>query len=102
MNAKLALCVQTALCLAACGSGDTPPHGPRETPQNFTPAAPIARALPATERLAKDLVMAPIGHDQRGCVIYQLESQSRPALRSAFYRTQAGDFSTIEEEAACT
>jgi hypothetical protein len=46
--------------------------------------------------------MAPIGRDQRGCVVYQLEFQSRPAMQSVFYRTRAGDFSTIEEEAACT
>jgi hypothetical protein len=86
------------LLLAACGSSDEPPpHAAREVPW----PAP-QRALPASEQLASDLVMAPIGRDQRGCVVYKLESQSRPAIQSVFYRTHGGDFSTIEEEAACT
>lgn len=105
MRAPSGLLLALALALAACGSNDqTPPHGAHESPSSAQAPAPVItkRALPAAIRLAKDLVMAPVGYDRRGCVIYQMESQSRPALQSAFYRTRAGDFSTIEEEAACT
>ena len=98
MRIRIGLIASAALLLTACGSNDEPPpHVAREVPW----PAP-QRALPASEQLASDLVMAPIGRDQRGCVVYQLESQSRPAMQSVFYRTRGGDFSTIEEEAACT
>ena len=46
--------------------------------------------------------MQPVGRDARGCVQYRMQSKRRPALEALFYRTRAGDFSTIEEEAACT
>jgi len=61
-----------------------------------------ARALPAAEQLADDLYMVPIARDGRGCVQYRMQSDRRPRLQALFYRTQAGDFSTIEAEAACT
>jgi len=60
------------------------------------------RALPAAEQLADDLYMVPIARDGRGCVQYRMQSDRRPRLQALFYRTGAGDFSTIEAEAACT
>ena len=98
MRIRIGLVASAALLLPACGSSDAPQaDAAREVPR----PAP-QRALPASEQLASDLVMVPIGRDQRGCVVYQLESQSRPAMQSVFYRTRGGDFSTIEEEATCT
>jgi len=98
MRVHIGLIASAAVLLKACGSSDGPlPLAAREVPW----PAP-QRAPPASVQLASDLVMAPIGRDQRGCVVYQLEFQSRPAMQSVFYRTRAGDFSTIEEEAACT
>ncbi len=87
------------LNLAACGGGSDgsayrapPPRAP----------APVHGALPAAVSLDNDLHMVPVARDGRGCVQYRMSSPSRPELDALFYRTEAGDFSTIEEEAACT
>ncbi len=98
MRVRIGVIASAAVLLTSCGSSDAPPPlAAREVPW----PAP-QRALPASVQLASDFMMAPIGRDQRGCVVYQLEFQSRPAMQSVFYRTRGGDFSTIEEEAACT
>lgn len=103
-----ALCGGLCALLAACSGGGSdraarrsgvvaPPPRVQPAPQRLYRAS-----LPAREELARDLVMVPISWDARGCVQYRMESAARPALRSIFYRTRAGDFSTIKEEAACT
>lgn len=82
-----------ALALAACttsGGGGAAVRTNASTP------------LPAAERLDSGLMMVPVARDGRGCVQYRLESERRPRLDALFYRTRAGDFSTIEAEAACT
>ena len=61
-----------------------------------------AQSLPAAVTLGQDLHMVPVARDGRGCVQYRVQSQSRPRIEAVFYRTRAGDFSTIEAEAACT
>lgn len=84
-----------ALLLAGCGGSAPPPRAEQPPPR-------VPQYLPMSEELAAGLVMAPIGWDARGCVQYLMETRSQPQLRSIFYRTHSGDFSTIEEEAACT
>ena len=88
----LALAATLAACAGAGGSGD----------QSAPSEARAVGPLPAAETLDADLVMAPIGRDARGCVQYRMQSTRRPAVQAVFYRTAAGDFSTIKEEAACT
>ena len=99
------------LLLAACGatSGGEIDGQSRQAeiaPARIAPAPaerrPVARALPAAERLGDDLVMAPVSRDARGCVQYRMMTERRSAPTALFYRTNAGDFSTIEEEASCT
>ena len=88
------IAVAGALALAACttnGGG-----GPAAVRTN------ASTPLPAAERLDAGLMMVPVARDGRGCVQYRLESERRPRLDALFYRTRAGDFSTIEAEAACT
>lgn len=84
-----------ALALAACTASGDP------QPTRFSPAT-AAGPLPHAEQIGEDLVMAPVGRDPRGCVQYQVRSNTRPTLQAVFYRTRAGDFSTIKEEAACS
>ena len=98
MRVRIGVIASAAVLLTSCRSSDAPP--PLAAREVTSPAP--QRALPASVQLASDTIMAPIGRDQRGCVVYQLEFQSRPAMQSVFYRTRGGDFSTIEEEAACT
>lgn len=97
-NFGLALAAAVALTLGACaggGDGNAPSTAVQSAPQ---PTGP----LPESVSLAQDLKMVPIARDRRGCVLYRMQSERRPNLDALFYRTQAGDFSTIEEEAACT
>jgi len=87
-----ALVFGMALCLGACAS----------TGGAGTSAAETQRPLPASVQLDHDLLMEPIARDARGCVQYRMRSARRPSITALFYRTHAGDFSTIAEEAACT
>lgn len=90
---RLILAATLALAVGACAGGS----GPRSQGGGAD-----AAALPAAERLDADLVMVPVARDGRGCVQYRLQSDRRPRLEALFYRTRAGDFSTIEAEAACS
>lgn len=105
---RLIACLATALLAAACVANPPPPAKTDRTAKASVRAEPDtkverpARPLPAAEKLDKDLVMAPFARDARGCVMYRMQSKNRPGLNAVFYRTRAGDFSTIEEEAACT
>mgnify|MGYP003700712391 CR=1 FL=1 len=91
---RILLAIALGASLAGCASGSAPV--PSDIP------AGAAGALPAAEVLDTDLWMIPVARDTRGCVQYRMHSESRPSLAAVFYRTRAGDFSTIEEEAACT
>ena len=94
----LTLLATIALAGCAAGSGGS---GSNAT-SNGAQEARFGGPLPAAETLGDDLIMRPIGRDARGCVEYEMQSKRRPALNAVFYRTRAGDFSTIKEEAACT
>lgn len=97
MRATAFAAIAVPLLLAGCGGGE-----PLPPPRAEQPTPSVTRYLPVSEQLAVGLVMAPFGWDPDGCVQYQLETPSQPQLKSVFYRTQAGDFSTLREEAACT
>ena len=88
------------LALAGCASDAA--RAPMAAPPPPVAQAEAPRPLPAAERLGDDLVMVPVARDGRGCVQYQMIAEREQPLSAVFYRTYAGDFSTIEEEAACT
>ena len=93
------------LGLLAAGCSSTQPEPPVSSePKKLRLVAPklVASPLPGAENLAPDLLMIPVARDGQGCVEYRMQSKSRPNLDAVFYRTNAGDFSTIQEEAACT
>jgi hypothetical protein len=98
---RLAFTIAIGLLLAGCAS-DAPPTGSRQAQEFRQDRQLQMQPLPAAEFLSQDLRMVPVARDGRGCVQYRLESEARPGLNALFYRTVAGDFSTIKEEASCT
>jgi hypothetical protein len=93
------------LGLLAAGCSSSQSTSPTNmAPAELRPVAPklISAPLPGAESLAPNLLMTPVARDGQGCVEYRMQSDSLPNLEAVFYRTNAGDFSTIQEEAACT
>ncbi len=43
--------------------------------------------------------MIPAGRDAGGCPVYRMSGRDGGTLRSAFYRTPSGDFTTNRQEA---
>lgn len=104
-NGKAGIAAVVSLVAAACASAPTeqrPASVSVSPPPRVSTPAPPMRPLPAAETLAQGLKMVPVARDARGCVQYRMQSATRPSLAKMFYRTNGGDFSTIEEEAACT
>lgn len=75
------------LALAACG-----------TPAAEPPGAP---AEPKIERLGQFLYMVPVARDERGCVVYRVESPFRRFDRALYWRAGEGDFTTDPTAATC-
>ena len=90
-----ALVASAAIALGGCA-------GAASSSRTAHTAPAAAQPLPAAEKLGQDLLMVPVARDGRGCVQYRMQSARRPRIEAVFYRTHAGDFSTIEAEAACT
>ncbi len=87
-----------ALLVAGCAGDGAAPKAARDSGAESR----MASSLPSAEQLGQDLLMVPVARDGRGCVQYRMESENRPRVQAVFYRTHAGDFSTIRGEAACT
>lgn len=75
------------LALAACAAPATEPPG--------------APAEPKIERLGQFLYMVPVARDERGCVVYRVESPLRLFDRSLYWRAGEGDFTTDPAAAEC-
>ena len=62
---------------------------------------PGAPAEPKIERLGQFLYMVPVARDERGCVVYRVESPFRRFDRALYWRAGEGDFTTDPTAATC-
>ena len=67
-------------------------------PGTETPGAP---EKPAIERLGEYLYMVPVARDERGCVVYRVESPLRRFDRALYWRLGEGNFTTNPTAAEC-
>ena len=87
MGLRTLAAVGLALAATACGSlGSAPPGAPAE---------------PVVERLGPQLFMVPFARDERGCVVYRLESPRRQGSQALYWRIGKGNFTTNPDAATC-
>lgn len=63
--------------------------------------APGALEKPEIERLGLYLYMVPVARDERGCVVYLVESPFRRFDKALYWRIGKGDFTTDPTAARC-